>query len=248
MAFLTRWDEDHSRPAFLSALKDAALRAVLPGLVLFAAIVGIGMLLMGPFHSFAQSENSVNRWFEDRRTETWNTITHWMSTIGNTEYIIAVGVLVALLVWWRTKEWWFAVVPLIAISLQATWFVVAAWLVGRERPEVEMLDPAPPTSSYPSGHVGASSALYFSFALMATRIQNVVVRRVLVVLCVIVPFVVTYARLYRGAHHVTDVVIGMANGLVCALLAWGYLRRDGSHAGDTNADEVADTEGRKAAA
>jgi membrane-associated phospholipid phosphatase len=231
MAFLTRWDEDHSRPTFGSALKDAFLRAVLPGILLFGLIVGIGLLLMGPFHSFAQSENSVNRWFEDRRTETWNGITHWMSTIGNTEYIIAVGVLVALIVWWRTKEWWFAVVPLLAISLQATWFVVAAAIVGRERPEVKMLDPAPPTSSYPSGHVGASSALYFTFAMMATRIENVVVRRLLVTVCVIVPFVVTYARLYRGAHHVTDVVVGMLNGLVCALLAWNYLRR--SPAGST---------------
>lgn len=238
MAFLTRYDEDRSRPAFLSALKDAFVRAVLPGLVLFGVIVGIGLLLMGPFHSFAKSENSVNTWFAEQRTDTWNTITHWMSTIGNTEYIIAVGVLVAAIVWWRSKEWWFAVVPLIAISLQATWFVVAAWIVGRERPDVKMLDPAPPTSSYPSGHVGASSALYFSFALMATRIQNLVVRRIVIVVCVLVPFVVTYARLYRGAHHVTDVVVGMINGLVCALLAWGYLRRDGSHAGDTDTDRT----------
>lgn len=160
-----------------------------------------------------------------------------MSTIGNTEYIIAVGVLVAVLIWWRTKEWWFAIVPLMAISLQATWFVAAAWIVGRERPQVEMLDSAPPTSSYPSGHVGASSALYFTVALMASRFRNVVVRRTLVGICVTVPFVVTYARLYRGAHHVTDVIVGMANGLVCALLAWGYLRLDGSHASD--ADEPA---------
>ncbi len=245
MAFLTRYDEDRSRPAFLSALKDAFVRAVLPGLVLFGVIVGIGMLLMGPFHAFARSENSVNAWFEEHRTSTWNGITHVMSMIGNTEYIIAMGVLVAAIVWWRTKEWWFAVVPLIAISLQATWFVIAAYIVGRERPDVKMLDPAPPTSSYPSGHVGASSALYFSFALMATRIQNVVVRRIVVIVCVLVPFVVTYARLYRGAHHVTDVVVGMINGLVCALLAWGYLRRDGSHAGDTDSGQT--TSGDRAA-
>jgi membrane-associated phospholipid phosphatase len=242
MAFLTRYDEDRSRPAFLSALKDAFLRAFLPSVLVFAFIVLVGWLITGPLVSVGKSENSVNTWFEDGRTSTWNTITHFMSMIGNTEYVIGVGVLVAAIVWWRTKEWWFAVIPLIAISLQATWFVLATLVIGRERPPVEKLDPAPPTSSYPSGHVGASTGLYVSFALMATRISNPVVRRVVVVVCLLAPVLVTYARLYRGMHHVSDVVVGMINGLVCALLAWNYLRRDGSHAGDTDSGRASSGE------
>ena len=226
MPFLTRWDEDQSRPTFLSALRDFAVRAVLPGILLFAVIVGFGLLLMGPLHAFADRENSVNRWLEERRTPTGETITHVMSTIGNTEYVIAVCLVVVAIVWWRTKQWWFAVVPLAAIGLQATIFVVAAWVVGRERPDVKLLDPAPPTSSYPSGHVGASTALYVTFALMATRIRNVVVRRLVIALCIVAPLLVGYARLYRGAHHPTDVLWGVINGVVCALLAWNYLRRE----------------------
>ena len=226
MPFLTRWDDDHSRPKVTSALRDVAVRAVLPAVAIFAVIVGFGFLLQGPLKSLATSENGVSTSLEDGRTETWNTITKFMSMIGNTEYVIAVGVIVTAIVWWRTKEWWFAVVPLIAISLQATVFVIATAVVGRERPPVERLDPSPPTSSYPSGHVGASTALYVSFALMATRISNVVVRRVLIVLCIIAPLLVSYARLYRGAHHVSDVVVGMLNGALCALLAWNYLRRE----------------------
>ncbi len=248
MAFLTRYDEDRSRPAFLPALRDAAVRALLPSVGVFLVILGFGYLIVGPLRSFGESENAVNVWFEERRTATWNTISHYMSMIGNTEYVIGVGVLVAAVVWWRTKEWWFAVVPLIAISLQATWFVLAAWLVGRERPEVEKLDPAPPTSSYPSGHVGASTALYVSFALMATRISNPVVRRVVVVVCLVAPALVTFARLYRGMHHVTDVVLGLVNGVACALLAWNYLRRDGSHAGEADTEASPATENRRAAA
>ncbi len=236
MAFLNRYDEDRSRPAFLPALKDAFLRAALPSVGVFALILGVGFLLMGPLHSFAKSENAVNVWFEERRTSTMNSVSHLMSIIGNTEYVILMAVLVFGIVWWRTKEWWFAVIPLIAISLQATWFVIAAYLVGRERPEVEKLDPAPPTSSYPSGHVGASTALYVSFALMATRISHPVVRRVVVVLCLLAPALVTFARLYRGMHHVTDVTFGIVNGVACAFLAYNYLRRDGSHAGEPEKD------------
>jgi undecaprenyl-diphosphatase len=226
MPFLTRWDEDRSRPTFTSALRDCFVRAVLPAVLLFAVVVGFGLLLMGPLYYFSDSENAVNRWFQDGRTRTGETITLFMSSVGNTEYIIAVAVVVSAIVWWRTKEWWFAVVPLLAIGLQATVFVLAAAVVGRDRPNVERLDPTPPTSSYPSGHVGAATALYLTFALMATRISNVVVRRVVIVLCILAPLMVSYARLYRGAHHPTDIAWGIINGVVCALLAWNYLRRE----------------------
>lgn len=224
MPFLTRWD-DTSRPTLKEALRDAAVRAVAPGVLVWVVIVAIGLVVVGPLDGL-ESENAVNRWFQERRTPTGESVTHVMSTIGNTEYVIGVAVLVSLVVLWRTRRWWYAAIPLLAISLQSTIFVLAAWTVGRSRPNVERLDPTPPTSSYPSGHVGASTALYVAFALMATRIENVVARRVLVVLCVVVPFLVGFARIYRGAHHVTDVVVGLFNGVCCAALAWGYLRRD----------------------
>lgn len=225
MSFLTRWDDDRSHPTVRGALRDVFVRALLPALPLFALIVGVGLIIMKPLNGF-DSENAVNKWFQAQRTPTGNAVTKVMSMMGNTEYVIAVGVIVALVVLWRTKAWWFALVPMIAISVQATVFVIATAVVGRSRPTVEKLDPTPPTSSYPSGHVGASTALYVAFALMATRIENVLARRILVTLCIVVPFLVSFARLYRGAHHVTDILMGAVNGLVCALLAWNYLRRD----------------------
>ena len=203
------------------------MRAVLPAFGVFAVVVAFGFMLMGPLDDYSDWENNPSRWFEDARTETGETITLFMSSIGNTEYVIGVCLLVVAILWWRTKQWWYAVIPGIAISLQATIFVTAAQVVGRDRPDVERLDPTPPTSSYPSGHVGAATALYTTFAFMAaTRIENVVLRRVVVALCVVAPLSVAYARLYRGAHHISDIVFGLLNGVLCALLAWNYLRRE----------------------
>ncbi|MBM6403401.1 phosphatase PAP2 family protein [Phycicoccus sp. CSK15P-2] len=227
MSYLTRWDDDTSRPTVGQALRDVVVRAVLPALPLFGVVVAIGLVIVGPLRGL-DVENDLNWWLQEHRTPTGEAVTLVMSSIGNTEYVIGVAVLVALVVLWRTRQWWYAVVPLVSISLQATVFVIAAWVVGRDRPNVERLDPTPPTSSFPSGHVGASTALYVAFALMSTRIRHVVARRVLLVLCVLAPLLVTFARLYRGAHHLTDVLVGVLNGAVCALLAWGYLRRNPS--------------------
>ena len=224
MAFLTRYTDDPSTPPVGSAVRDLFVRAVAPAVVLWAAIVGIGLFIRGPLNGIP-SEDDLSKDVQKTRTPTWDSVTMVWSHIGNTEIVIGVCVLAVALLWWRTRQWWVAVIPAIAIALQATVFVIATAVVGRGRPHVAHLDPAPPTSSYPSGHVGAATALYVSFALLAQRIQPAPLRRVLTVLFLLVPVLVAWARLYRGMHHLSDIGVGALNGLACALLAWAYLSR-----------------------
>lgn len=227
MPFLTRYTDDQTTPSIGEALRDVALRAIAPAVLLWAAIVGIGELIRGPLGGL-NSENAISRDVQTTRTPTWDDITAVWSHIGNTEIVIGVCVVAVAFLWWRTRQWWVAVTPALAIALQATVFVIATAVVGRQRPTVPHLDPAPPTSSYPSGHVGASTALCVTFALLAQRIEQAWLRRLLTTLFLLVPVLVAYARLYRGMHHLSDILVGAANGLVCATLAWGYLRRRGS--------------------
>jgi len=188
-------------------------------MVLWLAIAGFGLLLTGPLTGWDRSESVLNRSLQDTRGRTWDTVTALWSHVGNTEIIIGVCVVAVAMVWWRTRRWWFALIPALAISLQAAIFVTVSTVIGRARPDVPHLDPAPPTSSYPSGHVGASVALYGSLAIMASTIERPWLRRTLIGLCSAIPLLVAYARLYRGMHHLSDVVVGAINGLVCAGLA-----------------------------
>ena len=219
-------DLAHStKPDRGTAIRGVLLRAVAPGVVLWLAIVGFGAVLSGPLKAWDRSESTLSRSLQETRTSTWDSVTGLWSHVGNTEVIIGVCVLAVALLWWRTRRWWFAVIPAIAISLQATIFVTASAVVGRARPDVPHLDPAPPTSSYPSGHVGASMALYASLAIMATGIERVWLRRTVIGVCSVLPALVAYARLYRGMHHLSDVVVGAINGLACAALAARCLAR-----------------------
>jgi undecaprenyl-diphosphatase len=54
---------------------------------------------------------------------------------------------------------------------------------------------------------------------MATTIERTWLRRTVVGACTVIPVLVAYARLYRGMHHLSDVVVGAINGLFCAGLA-----------------------------
>ena len=111
-----------------------------------------------------------------------------------------------------------------ATSLQEAIFLVAANIIDRPRPTVAQLDVAPPTASYPSGHVGAATALYLTFALLALNIRAAWLRWLIVVVCLAVPLLVAFGRLYRGMHYLTDIGAGFLNGIVCTVLAFWWYR------------------------
>lgn len=227
MTMLTRWHDDQSRPTLKEAGRDLAVRVFLPLVAWWLIVLAIGWCLAdGPLKDYGISEEKLNRSLESSRTTLFDNITLVFSWAGATVSIIGICLVVVGLVWWRTKQWWYAVIPLIAISAQALVFFFTTLLIDRERPDVEKLDDSPPTSSFPSGHTGAATGLYFTLALMALRIRHPGLRAAVMTVCVLMPFAVASARLYRGMHHLSDVIVAIVNGLVACLLAWNWLRRD----------------------
>jgi membrane-associated phospholipid phosphatase len=227
MPFLTRYEDDPSRPTVGSALRDVGTRVVLPGVLLWVVVTAIGLMLVdGPLRGFSREETEVNEWLEDRRTSAWDAITYVVSALGNTQLIIGTCLVAVAVLYWKTRQWWYAAVPALAVMTQSVIFFFAAHITGRERPPVEKLDTSPPTTSYPSGHTSAATALYIVLLLLATRISNKYVRTTVIVLFALMPLLVASARVYRGMHQPTDVAVSLVNGSVCALLAWNYLRRD----------------------
>ena len=225
MSFVHRYVEDTSRPTGRQAWRDVAVRALAPAVALWAVVAGIGALIVGPLGD-PPAEDAVVRDIAGERTPVLDALTSVWSNIATTEAVTAACLLAIALIWWRTRQWWFSVVPAIAVSVQTTVFLTSSLVVGRDRPDVEPLDIAPPTSSFPSGHVGAATAFYVTLALVSRRIRHPGLRWLATTACLLVPVLVAYARLYRGMHHPSDVVVGALNGLVCAWLGWRYLRRD----------------------
>ncbi|WP_036960234.1 phosphatase PAP2 family protein [Promicromonospora kroppenstedtii] len=225
MLDLDRWADDTSTPEGREVRRDLGLRVGVPAAVWWVLVVGLGFLLTGPLAGLREQENAVNEWFVEQRTATLDLLTEVWGVLGTTETIIGICLVVVSVVWWRTRLWWYAVVPAIAVAVQAAVFMLATLVVSAERPEVEQLDAAPPTSSFPSGHSGASVALYVSLALMAQRIRYAWLRVSVTVVLLALPLLVIYSRLYRGMHYPSDVAVGVLNGLVCVVLGWYWLRR-----------------------
>jgi membrane-associated phospholipid phosphatase len=120
------------------------------------------------------------------------------------------------------RRWRDVTFLVVALVLEVTVFLTATLLVSRERPEVEHLDATPPTDSYPSGHTAAAVVLYAGLVAIASRsVPDRARRWLLMAFGVLVPLSVAVARVYRGMHHPTDVLAGVALGATC--LAVGLL-------------------------
>lgn len=233
---MTRSDDHRGDPGSPTrAWLRPALLLVTGGVLLWAVLAAIGLLLTGAalLHPLLATDAEVSRWAAGERDAELNGITHVGSSLSDTPVAIAVTVVaVAVLLWRRRRH--DAVLVVVAILGELFVFVLVTATVHRARPPVPHLDPAPPTSSFPSGHTGAAVALYVCLALLLLRTPpgsrpptpaGRVAARIVAVLFCLVPLAVAVSRVYRGMHYPSDVVAGALGGGTWLILTLTVLGR-----------------------
>ena len=135
--------------------------------------------------------------------------------------VVVTGIVaIAMLVHWR--RWLEPLMVVVPLVLEAMSFITITFIVDRPRPDVSRLDSSPVGSSFPSGHVAAAAAYSAIAVVIFWRTRERWLRSVAVALALILPIFVALARMYRGMHYFTDVVMGALLGgasvLVTALV------------------------------
>ena len=200
--------------------------------VAYLAMVVVGLSVGGAIRSsleqgtssLARFDLSVSEWFLVRRTPALTSLSGIPSWYADTIQAIMLLIILSSVVYLWVRRWREPVAMVTGMGLEALVFLTVSLIVREARPPVPGLDAAPPTGSFPSGHVGGACALYVGLALAVHSATDQRWLRALAwTAAVLLPLAVAVSRLYRGMHYFTDVTVGAILGTLCALIAWNIV-------------------------
>ena len=183
--------------------------------------------------SIGAVDDDLARWIADGRTATLTDAAEIGTFLGDTIVGAVVLGVAAVVFAIRQRSW----LPILFIALVEAgvggiyWF--GTHLDPRQRPPVKILDQGlVPDHSFPSGHTGTAMAIFLGLAFLVWTYTRV--PRGVGMALVVVPLACASARLYQGAHHLSDVLTSMVYATVwIALAARLVLSRDRSVPGRT---------------
>jgi undecaprenyl-diphosphatase len=179
-------------------------------------LIGIAIAALAVAASF-YFDDSVRDFIMQNENPAMRNFMRYVSLFGDWPTHTAAGLLLLALAWRRGSQAWTRIflAMLVAMMLAGVVGTVIKRAVPRARPSVksELHWGGPRFStkyhSFPSGHVGASTA-FFGVLFIA--------RRRIGLACFAIPILIGFSRMYIGAHYLSDVVCAAVLGLLCALL------------------------------
>ncbi len=196
--------------------------------VLVLVMTGIGYLIVHVWETswLAHVDHHVAVWFADQRTPERNDLGQIGAALADAYTLTPAILLTCVAFVFMFRRWNETLLLLAAILLEKSVFVTTTFIVGRDRPPVGQLDGAPPTSSYPSGHVAAAAVFYVVVALIVTRhVRSKLVRALAWTVAVLAPIAVASSRMLLGMHYLTDVTVGAVLGLTAVVIGTVLSRR-----------------------
>jgi membrane-associated phospholipid phosphatase len=167
-------------------------------------------------------DDTVRDFMMEHQTPAMRDFMRYVSLLGDWPTHAAVGLVLLGIAWRRGSGEWTRIflAMLLAMMLVGVAGTVIKRTVPRARPSVhaETRWGGPRFSSkyhsFPSGHVGASTA-FFGVLLIA--------RRRIGLACLPIPILIGFSRMYIGAHYLSDVVCAAILGTLCALVIAYFL-------------------------
>jgi membrane protein DedA with SNARE-associated domain/membrane-associated phospholipid phosphatase len=200
-----------------------------------ALLLGSVLLLAGGWLFFGVVEDVVSRdalvqvdlavfhFLQQVRTASVDRLMIVVTEMGSVGVLLPLAIVVALwLVWrrsWHTAVYWIGVTAFGEVLVQ-----VLKFTLGRRRPldlytGVERF-------SFPSGHAVVSTVMLGFLAFLLSRRQPMRTRLVIGAMTGLYVTLVSFSRLYLGAHWLSDVIGGIALALAwIALVAMVYTQR-----------------------
>jgi membrane-associated phospholipid phosphatase len=188
-------------------------------MLLVSAVVFLGLSFAIHQPGVEELDLRFTHWVQGFHNRAATAVMAAFSFLGNTLTLIVQAALVLV---WLTRRGmpmagWLSVISLLGLLLN----VLLKEIVGRPRPDGSLVSVLLPTVglSFPSGHAMAAMMFYGFLAVLAwMHVRDKRLRWKATFALIAVAFLVSFSRIYVGAHWLSDVVGGWTAGLFCLLL------------------------------
>ena len=198
--------------------------------VFFYWLIGI-IIVLGCILTAFRFDTAVAQFMADHQTPGIRNFMRMVSKCGDWWQHFVVGLVGAAIAWQRKNKQWtrIFIAMLIALSIAGITGRVMKVSTARARPSVKTEQVwwnsqhwSSKYHSFPSGHVDASVGFFGVLFLARRRIGA---------LCLPIPILIAFSRMYLGAHYLSDVVCAAVLGILAAILVGHfYLRKVGAPA------------------
>ena len=187
--------------------REGVVRAAAQVAGLALANIAIGRALSRSA-GLRERETGVIRGLQAVRTPGRDRLARVVSTAADVPASVLHGLIAVAVLQRRTHDARLAARPALALVLETAVYLLAGSVVHRVRPEVPRLDREQPTSSFPSGHQGATVALMVVHLGLAGRVRSPWRRAAITAACLAYPSTLAWARVHTGLHFPSDVAAG----------------------------------------
>lgn len=99
-------------------------------------------------------------------------------------------------------------------------------IFARERPDILQLVNET-TYSFPSGHAMINTTVYTMLGIFAIKyIRSKKIKIPVVIMCIIMPLIISFSRVYLGVHYAGDVLGGMLLGFAVTVFIYALLKKE----------------------
>lgn len=191
------------------------VKIILP--LILGAII-ITMMILEINNVFDTFDKNITRFIVDHRGSKYGFI-YWVSRIltelGNYFVFIALFIGFGFYFKWDYRLWYLLIIGIIGISLNYG----IKLIVDRERPLEAYRWMKETSASFPSSHSAISTVVYLNLFLVSKRtIKNDILRRIIMISCIVIMIIVPITRMVLAVHYFTDILGGVVVGLFVTIL------------------------------
>lgn len=138
-----------------------------------------------------------------------NNIMILTSSVNNTYQLITLVIIILIIL-----NYYKLYIQMIFLSISiignSIIFLLIKEIIQRERPISQLIEIS--GYSFPSGHATLSTTLAFSLYLILK--DKVIYNKLLLIICIIFPLLISFSRVYLCVHYLSDIIAGIALGLI----------------------------------